>query len=254
MTPLSLLLILSSAAVLILALAYRHHGKIRSDASKPLTDRIDAVLPQTQCGQCGYLGCRPYAEALAAGKADINQCPPGGDKGIRVLARLLNQVPKPLDISRGRYKPRAQAVIDESTCIGCTLCIQSCPVDAIVGAAKRMHTVIAAECTGCELCLPPCPVNCIEMVPVAVDTWHWPYLESPQKQIRRRANIARSRFEARQRRLEKERLVHEARLAQKRTTSTLRADTKDPKQIAIQAAVERVKAKKAALKMQQGYP
>jgi electron transport complex protein RnfB len=130
----------------------------------PVVDRIDEILPQTQCGQCGYPGCRPYAEAIASGEADINQCPPGGEAGVRALADLLGREPKPLDPEHGEEKPRTVAVIDEAACIGCTLCIQACPVDAIIGAPKLMHTVIEAECTGCDLCLPPCPVDCITMV------------------------------------------------------------------------------------------
>jgi electron transport complex protein RnfB len=144
--------------------------------SDPVVDRIDALLPQTQCGQCGYPGCRPYAEAIAAWEADINRCPPGGEAGVRALADLLGREPIALNPENGEEKPRAVAVIDESVCIGCTLCIQACPVDAILGAPKQMHTVIAAECTGCELCLPPCPVDCIDMVvpPPAADAWRRP--------------------------------------------------------------------------------
>lgn len=130
----------------------------------PVVDQIDALLPQTQCGQCGYPGCRPYAEAIASGAAEINQCPPGGEAGIRALAELLGREPVALDPERGVEKPLELAVIDEARCIGCTLCIQACPVDAILGASKQMHTVIAKECTGCALCLPPCPVDCIVMV------------------------------------------------------------------------------------------
>ena len=121
------------------------------------------VLPQTQCGQCGYPGCRPYAEAIAKGEADINQCPPGGEEGIRKLADLLGRRTQTVRRRSTAPKAKAVAIIDEQTCIGCTLCIQACPVDAIVGAAKQMHTVIAAECTGCELCVAPCPVDCIRM-------------------------------------------------------------------------------------------
>ncbi len=145
----------------------------------PLVDKIDALLPQTQCGQCSYPGCRPYAEAIAKGEADINQCPPGGETTIIALADLLDRDPKPLNPENGTVKPKMVAVIDEQRCIGCTLCIQACPVDAILGAAKHMHTVIESECTGCELCLPPCPVDCIDMVPLGQDilTWKWPYPE-----------------------------------------------------------------------------
>ncbi len=152
----------------------------------PLVDKIDAILPQTQCGQCGFPGCRPYANAIAGGEAEINQCPPGGEEGIRKLADLLGREFKPLSEEHGVEKPKSVAVIDEATCIGCTLCIQACPVDAIVGAAKQMHTIIAADCTGCELCLAPCPVDCIAMEPIAetVDTWKWRY---PVFQIRHAA-------------------------------------------------------------------
>lgn len=149
--------------------------KVESD---PLVERIDELLPQTQCGQCTFPGCRPYAEAISNDEADINQCPPGGETTMLALADLLGRDPVPLDgVEEGAEPIKTVAVIDEQTCIGCTLCIQACPVDAILGAAKQMHTVIADECTGCDLCLPPCPVDCIEMVPIAetVDTWKWPY-------------------------------------------------------------------------------
>ena len=145
----------------------------------PVVDKIDSLLPQTQCGQCGFGGCRPYAEAIARDEADINQCPPGGQTTIIALADLLGRDPKPLNEEHGMEKPKMLAVIDEQICIGCTLCIQACPVDAILGAAKQMHTVIADECTGCELCLPPCPVDCIAMLPIEPDigAWKWPYPE-----------------------------------------------------------------------------
>jgi len=131
-----------------------------------VADQIDALLPQTQCTKCGYEGCRPYAEAIAAGEAEINQCPPSGAAGIEAIARLLHRVPLPLNPANGVEHALTLAVIDESRCIGCTLCISACPVDAIIGASKRMHSVIASHCTGCDLCLPPCPVDCISMVPV----------------------------------------------------------------------------------------
>ena len=153
----------------------------------PVVDQINAILPQTQCGQCGFAGCRPYAEAIAAGEAGINQCPPGGEAGIRALADLLGRDFVPLnEAEHGEHKGKRVAVIDEQICIGCTLCIQACPVDAILGAAKHMHTVIESECTGCELCIEPCPVDCIDMVPVHtnINQWKWP---SPDE---RRVNIA----------------------------------------------------------------
>ncbi len=128
-----------------------------------LADRIDAILPQTQCTKCGYDGCRPYAQALAAGQAPINRCPPGGRAGIEKLARLLGQPIIALDPDCGAEGPHLKAWIDESVCIGCTKCIAACPVDAIIGAPKRMHTVIEALCSGCDLCIPACPVDCIEM-------------------------------------------------------------------------------------------
>lgn len=143
----------------------------------PLAEKIDSILPQTQCGQCGFPGCRPYAEAIASGQADINQCPPGGETTIKNLADLLGVEPKPLNAENGSAKEvPLLAVIDEAVCIGCTKCIQACPVDAILGAAKQMHTVIADECTGCELCVAPCPVDCIDMVPVdtGVDDYRFP--------------------------------------------------------------------------------
>ena len=129
----------------------------------PVVDKIDALLPQTQCGQCGYPGCRPYAEAIAKGD-QINKCPPGGAATISALAELLNKEPLPLDAEHGEEKPALIAFIREEECIGCTKCIQACPVDAILGAAKKMHTVIWNECTGCDLCVEPCPVDCIDMI------------------------------------------------------------------------------------------
>ncbi|OQA31119.1 MAG: Electron transport complex protein rnfB [Betaproteobacteria bacterium ADurb.Bin341] len=169
------------AAIAIMALIAVFLGAVLGYASirfkvegDPLVDKIDALLPQTQCGQCGYPGCRPYAEAIAKGEADINLCPPGGEEGVAKLADLLGREAKPLDAEE---RPPQVARIDENICIGCTLCIQACPVDAIVGAAKQMHTVVASVCTGCELCLPSCPVECISMQPIpeSIDTWKWKY-------------------------------------------------------------------------------
>jgi len=131
-----------------------------------LAARIEALLPQTQCTQCGYAGCKPYSQAIALGEADIDQCPPGGEAGVRALAELLGRAPRPVNPANGVEKAPQLAFIREAECIGCTKCIQACPVDAIVGASKLMHTVIAELCTGCELCLPPCPVDCIDLVPL----------------------------------------------------------------------------------------
>ena len=130
-----------------------------------LADRIDALLPQTQCTRCGYAACRPYAEAIAAGEAEINRCPPGGPETIVALAALAAKPALSLDPACGAHEPLQIARIVESACIGCTLCIAACPVDAILGAAKRMHTVLPSLCTGCALCVPPCPVDCIVLEP-----------------------------------------------------------------------------------------
>jgi Na+-translocating ferredoxin:NAD+ oxidoreductase subunit B len=174
-------------------------------------DSIDALLPQTQCGQCGYAGCRPYASAIAAGTANINQCPPGGDEGIRALALLLQLDYVPLNTSFGVTKPPAVALIDETHCIGCTLCIQACPVDAIIGANKLMHTVITNECTGCELCLAPCPVDCINMASVTRP-------RSPAGS----AALWRSRYLAREQRLALQRSTAGQRVNPKETESNRR--------------------------------
>lgn len=141
--------------------------------SDPLVDQIDQILPQTQCGQCGYPGCKPYAEAIANGDS-INKCPPGGEATIKKLAELMGVEAKPLDAAQQPAIKRV-AFIREEECIGCTKCIQACPVDAIVGASKQMHTILADECTGCDLCVEPCPVDCIDMLPVPVtpDSWKW---------------------------------------------------------------------------------
>ncbi len=154
------------AAVLGSALGWAA-TRITPDAD-PLVARIDALLPQTQCGQCQYPGCRPYAAAIASGAADIDRCPPGGEATVRALAALLDRPLRPVDPAYGSVKPPQVAWIDEERCIGCARCLPACPVDAIVGAARQMHTVIAAQCTGCELCLPPCPVDCIELHPAAM--------------------------------------------------------------------------------------
>ena len=197
-------------------------------AFSPLVQQIDAILPQTQCGKCGYCGCEPYAKAIAAGEADINQCPPGGETGIHKLAALLMREFKPLNPQFGVEKPREIAVIEEEICIGCTKCIEACPVDAIIGASKQMHTVITADCTGCELCIPPCPVDCIRMVPAANPIW------SQQD-----ADAARERFDLRNLRLQREQQEKEQRLAQKAY-----APAQDQKKAAIQAALERARMRR----------
>lgn len=141
----------------------------------PLVDQIDAILPQTQCGQCGHPGCHPYAEGIANGE-DHNKCPPGGEDTIKQLSALLGREELPLDDEHGEVSEvKKVAYIREDECIGCTKCIQACPVDAIVGAARLMHTVIVDECTGCDLCVEPCPVDCIDMLPVktTVKNWYW---------------------------------------------------------------------------------
>lgn len=158
-----------------------------------LTDKINALLPQTQCQKCGYDGCLPYAQALSARTADINQCPPGGAAGIQSLAELLGVDSKPLNPEHGVERPRLLAVINEAECIGCTKCIPPCPVDAIIGAPKHMHSIISQQCTGCELCIAPCPVNCISMEPAPLPAW-----------TKTDAELAKLRYESRNQRLAKQ--------------------------------------------------
>ena len=211
--------------------------------SIPLANRIDAVLPQTQCGKCGYPGCRPYAEAIANKEADINQCPPGGEEGIRELAKLLGVEFKPFapDVV---LKPPSVAFIDENICIGCTLCLQACPVDAISGASKQMHTIVASLCTGCELCVAPCPVDCISMLPLPQEI-----LTRDKK--RAVAKAARERYYFRLERLERDKHEKAERLAQKEKAAAkpVAAPEADAKAL-IQAALERTKAQAAAVKPQ----
>jgi electron transport complex protein RnfB len=209
-----------------------------------LVDAIDALLPQTQCTKCGYAGCRPYAEAIAAGSAEINQCPPGGGAGIAQLAARLGRSPLPLNPANGVEKPLAVAVIDEALCIGCTLCIQACPVDCIVGAPTRMHTVIASQCTGCDLCIPPCPMDCIAMVPVQpARTWS-----------REDGEAARRRHAERNARRAREQERHERRLAEKAVAKLAEIDARDDlasdqaarRKAVVEAALARARARRSA--------
>ena len=186
-------------------------------------DAIDAILPQTQCTKCGFGGCRPYAEAIAAATAPINRCPPGGEAGIRALAALTGADFEPLDPACGREQPLRVAFIEESRCIGCTLCIQACPLDAIVGAAKLMHTVVPQLCSGCDLCVPPCPVDCIVMRP-AVEPWT----------LSQRA-AARERHHARN-----------ARLAREQAAANERLAAPLDKRGMVEAAIARSRARRAA--------
>ncbi|MGE7959128.1 electron transport complex subunit RsxB [Pseudomonas sp. NPDC089530] len=210
-----------------------------------LIQRIDALLPQTQCGKCGHSGCKPYAEGIASGEA-INKCPPGGDETIAGLARLLNVPVLELDISRG-LAPAQVAFIREAECIGCTKCIQACPVDAIVGAAKQMHTVLIDECTGCDLCVAPCPVDCIEMHPLpgSILPIVGGLATSPEEQRARatKRDHARQRFERRNARLERE---EQHRQAERAARAQRAAQPSDNAPNPVQAAIERVQAQKAA--------
>ena len=190
-----------------------------------ITEKINDILPQTQCGKCDFPGCKPYAKAISEGKADINQCPPGGKNGIVKIAKLLQVEYKPLNKKYGVIKPKSTAIIKEDDCIGCTLCILACPVDAILGAPKQMHTVIQDECTGCELCVEPCPVDCIEMEPLKI--------KENEMEKKRKSDIARGRFEFRNHRME--RLKIEAKANRK-----LRVSSKEKRQ-AIADAMARIK-------------
>jgi electron transport complex protein RnfB len=182
---------------------------VQPSASKSLADQIEDMLPQTQCTKCGYPACRPYAEAIAGGTANYNQCPPGGAEGIARLSHLLGRPVIPLNPDNGVERPRAVAVIDESLCIGCTLCIQACPVDAIIGAAKQMHTVLRELCTGCDLCVSPCPVDCIAMSNVTEEKTGWTAWSQAQ------ADAAHERHDFRAMRLQREKRENDERLAAK---------------------------------------
>ena len=222
-----------------------------SDLSKTLADRIEDLLPQTQCTKCGYPACRPYAEAIAAGNASYNQCPPGGAEGIARIAELLGKPVIPINPVHGLERERPVAVIDESACIGCTLCIQACPVDAIVGAAKQMHTVIASLCTGCDLCVPPCPVDCLDMQAATPGRTGWAAWSQAD------ADAARARHDARTSRLQREKQENDARLAAKALAKLAEVDAsnaqtdaeraeKERKRAIIQAAIERSRQQKEA--------
>lgn len=202
-----------------------------------LADRLDALLPQTQCTRCGFPACRPYAEAMAEGEADIDRCPPGGDAGAAALAGLLGRAVKPVDPAFGVESAPAIAVIDEAACIGCTKCIQACPVDAILGASKRMHAIIAAECTGCELCIAPCPVDCITMRPIAA-------MPLSRASVLARAIQARSRYEARGKRLARDAAERETRRAGSPTNKT--AAPPPITRSAVLEAIARGKARRMA--------
>ena len=214
-----------------------------------LADRIEDLLPQTQCTKCGYPACRPYAEAIATDTAGYNQCPPGGAEGIARIATLLGKPVIALNIEHGVERPRPVAVIDEAICIGCTLCIQACPVDAIVGAAKQMHTVVAELCTGCDLCVAPCPVDCIAMIDVTPGKTGWDAWSQEQ------ADAARDRHDFHSFRLKREKEENDARLAAKAAAKLAAVQSETPttpeeqaekerKRAIIAAAMERARLKK----------
>ena len=222
--------------------------------TKTLADLIEDQLPQTQCTKCGYPACRPYAEAIASGEADINRCPPGGLAGVARLSRVTGRPVIPINPANGLERPRPVAFIDESLCIGCTLCIQACPVDAILGAPKQMHTILPSLCTGCDLCVAPCPVDCIAMVPNRDDPngerTGWDAWSQEQ------ADAARARHDFRTERLKREKEENDARLAAK-AVEKMRAVTaeetntaeelaeKERKRAIIAAAIERARQKAA---------
>ncbi len=214
-----------------------------------LARRIDAALPQTQCTRCGFPDCASYAQAIAAGEAAINQCPPGGREGVERLAALTGQAVAALNPANGIERPVTLAVIDENWCIGCTLCIKACPTDAIVGSHKLMHTVIEPYCTGCELCIPVCPVDCIELEVVSGERSGWAAWTPAQ------AHLARQRYDRRTVRLAREKLEHEARLEAKArmkladlTAHSLHTDPAvlDKKRAVIEAALARARERRGA--------
>ena len=203
-----------------------------------LAELIDATLPQTQCTRCGYPSCRRYAEAIAAGEAEINQCPPGGAEGVARLAAVTGRPAQPLNPVHGVEATRGIAVIDEAWCIGCTLCIKACPADCIVGSAKAMHVVVASQCTGCELCVPACPVDCISMPEVTMATG-WSAWSQPQ------ADEARERFAFRQLRRHRDAEESDARIAAKPKAADAESAQHAAKRAAIETAVARSRARRA---------
>lgn len=223
--------------------------------NESLTERIDALLPQTQCQRCGYPDCRSYAAALEVGTAEINQCPPGGQAGVERLAALLGRPALPLNPAHGFEGPMTVAVIDEQWCIGCTLCLKACPTDAIVGTHKRMHTVIERYCTGCDLCLPVCPVDCIQMLAVGAADGAQPVATGWAAWSPAQAEQARQRYTQRQQRLERETQAQQQRLIAKAESklADLPSHSKhtDPavlerKRALIEAALARARAAQAA--------
>ena len=227
-------------------------GNAARSEGKSLADQIDAILPQTQCTQCDFEGCKPYSQAIVSGEAEINQCPPGGQDGVDALAELLGRQTLPLNQTHGETKPKRIAIVDEKACIGCTLCIKACPVDAFVGSSKVMTQVIAQECTGCDLCLPVCPVDCIDMIE-SESYAKIPYEDSDQiydalnqRQILERSirDNSRERYQFHQARLERNKHERDE-LLKSKTIALKEKMAKDKSQKEkIEAAIQRVKDSK----------